>query len=153
MKHYTKYKIFTLLGISSIIIGGMIYIIFREQNILMFRWFKLLKISSITDLTRNYGRNLIQELPTWIVYSVPMLLYLLGGNLLFLVIWQGKDAEKYWINSFSGLIILSEFGQAVNVVPGTYSHLDLITIIFSYIFIHIIIIKIYVVVVKYYSII
>ena len=107
------------------LIGGFIYILFRNQNLLMFRWFEFLGLDNII----KYYRGVIDHnmIPFWIKYSLPDGVWVYSLTSLMLIIWYNHTGKlKYfWIffGPFFGLFL--EFGQLVNIVPGTYDNMDL----------------------------
>jgi len=56
--------------VIPMILGGFLYILFREESLVMFDWFNSLGIeSSIHYFRENINTNI--HLPKWIVYSLP----------------------------------------------------------------------------------
>ena len=116
----------TFLGIASITIGGIIYIVWREHTLRMFDWFDLIGLSSIIDLIRNYGQ-IIGRPPEWVVFSLPNALWVFGGFLLFFSIWKKKSCERnIWLALFSTIALGSEIAQLSGYIPGTYDNIDII---------------------------
>ena len=119
--------------VIPMLVGGVIYILFREQNILMFRWFDFLGFDYLTTHSKEafYNNNM---LPFWVKYSLPDGIWVYSMTSLMLIIWHNNTSSfKYiWIliGPFFGLFL--ELGQLVNIISGTYDHIDLLfTIFFS----------------------
>ena len=54
-----------------IFVGSMIYILFREENLLMFKWFKFLKLNFIINFLRyNFYKYRIY-IPRSVLFSLP----------------------------------------------------------------------------------
>ncbi|NBB81557.1 MAG: hypothetical protein GVY36_19310, partial [Verrucomicrobia bacterium] len=116
-------KIF--LGIVSIAVGGIIYIMWREQTLLMFDWFDLIGLSSVIGFIRNYG-VMIGYPPEWVIFSLPNALWVFGGFLLFFSIWEKESLErKIWLVLFSTIALGSELAQLIGFIPGTYDSVDM----------------------------
>jgi hypothetical protein len=119
-------KIKPILGIASIIFGGIIYIVWRKQTLLMFNWFDLIGLSSIVDSIRNITKAMFVIPPEWFRFSLPNALWLFGGILLFSSIWGKWSFERLsWIVVFLSIAIGSEFMQLVGYIPGIYDNCDM----------------------------
>ena len=109
------------------IIGGFIYIIFREKNLLMFNWFDSLGFREIIDFLRFH----ISEkyyIPNWLLYNYPDAIWIYSFVSLMLIIWNGvKSNIKFaWLTIAPILGISAEIGQYINIIPGTYDQFDLL---------------------------
>jgi len=113
--------------IFPMLIGGLIYILFREQNLLMFNWFSTLGLDSLISYLRN--RVLFANIiPIWFKYSVPDGIWIYSLTSLMLIIWyEDFNKSKYFWVLIGPLLGLSvEFGQLINIIPGTYDNTDII---------------------------
>ena len=113
--------------IIPMLIGGFIYILFREDNLLMFNWFNSLGMKNLIDFFQEYtlSKNLI---PNWIKFSLPDGIWIYSLTSLMLIIWY-KDSNKtkyIWLLIGPILGISAELGQLINIVPGTFDNTDLI---------------------------
>ena len=92
----------------------------------MFDWIEDYNISilNIRTLTSEY----YDKLPNWFLFSLPDGLWLFSYTSLILLIWRNKiDRENFiWIVIIPILIILSELGQLLNIVPGTFDLVDIL---------------------------
>ena len=113
------------------ILGGIIYIIFRDNNTLMFSWFYKLGIAENIENIRNVIE--INFLPNWILFNFPDGVWIYSLTSLMFIIWENtKNKIKYfWIILAPVLGISAELGQYINIVPGTYDYLDLSFCIFA----------------------
>ncbi|MET3537027.1 hypothetical protein SAMN05216324_105157 [Chryseobacterium limigenitum] len=76
-----------------VILGGFIYIIFRPESLIMFRWFKYLSISNEINIIQNL-RN-IYSFPPWLVYSLPDGLWIFSYTTLSLEIWRYSISRNF----------------------------------------------------------
>lgn len=114
--------IFTLLS------GSLIYILFRTSNLKMFAWFEKLNILQTIITLRNFTAKYSNNLPEIILYSLPDGLWLFSYVSLTLFLWENeiKQENFIWIFIVPIISILSEIGQIVNIVPGTFDFSDLL---------------------------
>lgn len=106
--------------------GGLIYIIFRTEKLIMFRWFEYLNISQEIFALKRYCDNF--TLPDWIIYSLPDGLWMYSYTGILLEIWKCSVTRQnlFWIFSIPVAAILSEFFQFFKLIPGTFDFIDLI---------------------------
>jgi hypothetical protein len=124
-----KYMDF-LLALLPLFIGGLIYICFRNENIIFFSWLRYLNIDYSLLRQLKISKNIIS---LFIIYSLPNGLWVLSG-LLILKIFLKNDKKVLIFYSviFIILSILYEICQLLYIIPGTFDIIDLITIfIFS----------------------
>jgi hypothetical protein len=115
------------LGIFSIFVGGLIYILCRSEELLMFRWFELLGLESFIRWLRSSFQSTNIALPEWVYYSLPNALWCFGGILIIAGIWRKNCLEKsLWLLLFAAIGFGFEIGQLLNIIPGTYDWNDLI---------------------------
>ena len=121
-------------GFASFIIllaGIIIYILFRNQNLLLFHIFpkpSFLNIINFPVKTNSFLSNLF-------IYNLPGGLWFISGLLIIRAIWI--DNQK-WRITYSGiftlLALILEISQLSLKIPGTFDLMD-ITLIFFIIFI------------------
>ena len=107
------------------IIGGFIYIIFREKNLLMFNWFNFVGCENLVDFLRyNFSKYYI---PNWLLFNYPDGIWIYSFVSFMLIIWNGvKSNTKFvWLAIAPILGISAEIGQYINIIPGTYDKFDL----------------------------
>ena len=107
------------------IIGGFIYIVFREKNLLMFNWFNLIGCENIIDSLRFHFST--YNIPNWILFNYPDGVWIYSFVSLMIIVWGGvKSNTKFiWFAIAPILGISAEIGQYINFIPGTYDQLDL----------------------------
>ena len=106
----------------------MIYITFRTDTLLMFKWVHTIKINTIIIILRDIAQPLNSFFPQWFFYSLPDGLLIYSVVFFITIIWKNEDKRffSFWLSI--GLIISvgSEIGQFFNIVPGTFCWVDLI---------------------------
>jgi hypothetical protein len=121
-----------IIALSALIIGGMIYIIYRTDTLLMFSWFNKLHLNDIVcALRENYGNS---ETFDFIKFNSPAALWLFSYMLLIDAIWFkfGQCAiYLFFISILPCIAISSEILQYFALVPGTFDIKDLIAYIVS----------------------
>ena len=121
-----KSNIILLHTLIPMIIGGFIYIIFREKNLIMFSWFDYFGAYDIIDYLRlNFiGYNI----PNWLLFNYPDGVWIYSFVSLMIVVWDKtkSNIRFLWFGIAPILGIFAEMGQYFRIVPGTYDRLDLI---------------------------
>ena len=111
----------------ALLVGGLIYVTFRSNHLLMFKWFECLNISPfIVDIRNNYGGFGIYE---WVEYNLPAALWLFSYMYLIDAIWgETKDTKRkmFFVWILPLLALMSEFMQLVDILPGTFDVFDLV---------------------------
>ena len=123
MEQKAKIKVFTAgLSLFLFFIGGMIYLMFRSESLVMFRWCETLHIREYVDSVR-----ISCTLPNWIVYSLPDGLWLCSYLLLVSAIWN-FDLKQGWLYVFSLPVVAigSELAQAFGLMQGTFDWMDMV---------------------------
>ena len=120
-----------VLSFASLIIGGLIYVGFRDKSLLMFKWFDELGISSEVDVFR--GLLNYEGVYGWIKYSLPDGLWLFAYMFLVDVIWNGSRAISSYIFIYSLPVfaLSSEFLQYFGLLPGVFDWIDVASYLFA----------------------
>jgi hypothetical protein len=115
------------IGLVALTIGGLIYIRYRSESLLMFDWFQNLGLSdSIDDFRSNGGMH---NMYGWIKYNLPAGLWLFAYMFVIDAVW-GKDKNRvsmYFLYVLPLLAVASEFMQFVGLLPGTFDVMDLLS--------------------------
>lgn len=109
-----------------LIFGGLIYIIFRSEKLLMFRWFKFLNLNHLIQHIRIVNNQ--YRFPNWFVYNLPDGLWIMSYILISIEIWNRKITPQniFWIFTLPLLAIISEIFQFLRIIRGTFDFSDLI---------------------------
>lgn len=111
----------------TLIVGGLIYISFRTDSLVMFKWFAALSLDTPIEYLRETTLTIKEHFPDWFVFSLPDGLWIFSYISLTLLIW-GNDINKrnlFWVFLIPFIAISSELGQLFNIVPGTFDAIDL----------------------------
>ena len=111
----------------TLIIGGMIYISFRTNSLVMFKWFAALSIDTQIIHLRETTMIFKESFPDWFIFSLPDGLWIFSYISLTLLIWRNKinKSNLLWIFLIPFIAISSEFGQLFGIVSGTFDAVDL----------------------------
>jgi hypothetical protein len=111
----------------ALLLGGIIYILFRVSEPLFFQWIRAAGSDKWFDIARQNLLPLGQHLPEWIVFSLPNGLWAFAYALLITGIWSGsKSWLRYcWIASIPLLVLGYEVLQFPGIIPGTFSIQDI----------------------------
>jgi len=114
--------------ILTLTLGGLIYIAFRTDSLIMFKWFSNLSISQPIEVIREITLPFEEYLPNWFLFSLPDGLWVFSYVSLMLLIWnvELKRNNFLWIMFAPIIAVFSEIGQALKIVSGTFDILDLI---------------------------
>lgn len=117
-----------IIAIFSLIVGGIIYLLWRSSTLLMFTWIEKFNLYNKVDSLRISISETSIFLPNWVLYSLPNALWLLSGLLLFFYIWDNNYSthRNFWVGLFLFASFGSEFGQALSIIPGTFDWNDII---------------------------
>ena len=117
------------IGLVALTIGGLIYIRYRSESLLMFDWFHNFGLSdSIENFRSNDGMPNVYE---WVKYNLPAGLWLFAYMFVIDAVW-GKDkncVSMYFLYVLPLLAVASEFMQFVGLLPGTFDIMDLVSYI------------------------
>ena len=124
-------KIFV--GLIFLLIGSYLYLKFRSETLLMFKWAKNLGLDFIVSSIRESFESLNSDRMKYIIFSAPYGLWVISFCCFIGAIWH-KDS------SFSAIIlrlivpviaVSSELLQFVGFLPGTFDINDLLVLIVS----------------------
>jgi len=118
--------------IIPMIIGGLLYILYRDNSLLMFYWFRSLGIENFIILMRE-NVLLVNKIPNWVIFNLPNGIWIYSLTSLMLIIWY-KDINKLkyiWLAIGPIIGISAEIGQFIHILPGTFDTTDLILCFFA----------------------
>ncbi len=118
----TNIKMILIHVISPLIIGGILYVVFRTKSLRMFGWFEFIGFNSEISFLREYVSPLKSWLPSWVYFSLPDGLWVYSFTSIILILWAGKI--NYWliIPFITGVLV--EILQGFTFI-GTFDYLDL----------------------------
>lgn len=108
--------------------GGIIYIFFRSDSLVMFKWFSVFSLGTQIDYLRERTLTIKELFPDWFLFSFPDGLWIFSYISLMLLIWGNniKMQNLFWFFFVPFIATSSEVGQFFNIVPGTFDPVDLI---------------------------
>lgn len=119
------------IGTLPLMLGGLIYLTYRTDALLMFDWFDKIGISDFIDFLRSTEQiqNLI--IPDWIKFSLPDALWLFSFTYTLLILWDFKINRQsaFWLFIVPTIGLFSEIGQLIGVIRGTFDKLDLMLLL------------------------
>jgi hypothetical protein len=112
-----------------LLIGGFIYICFRDENILFLFWLRNININYSLFRQTNSVNNIVTS---FIVYNLPNGLWALSGLLFLKTFLSDKKLLTIYSIIFITICLLHEISQYFEIIPGTFDIFDIISItIFS----------------------
>jgi|GEM_PF-3423100 len=113
--------------LAAMFIGGLIYVLWRSDNLLVSHWFAMLGAGRLVATLRAAAAPYAHSFPPWVYYSLPQALWLYSGLRAFHLIWGGSHprALNLWSSTFAAFAFGSELGQRLGLVPGRFDWLDL----------------------------
>jgi len=117
----------------TLLVGGLIYILFRTSTLKMFSWYETIGLGELTNNMRKITFQFSDKIPEWILFSLPDGLWIFSYVSLMLFIWQNSVSIKniFWISIIPILAIGSELGQLFGLVIGTFDIADLLLYFFG----------------------
>lgn len=102
--------------------GSFIYIYLRCSNV-----FFVEIVESICCLSQNKYACEKEIVADWIIFNLPDGLWVYSLTSLMIIIWKNHTWQSLgWICSGLLIAIISEFCQAIGILPGTYDPVDIV---------------------------
>lgn len=114
--------------IATLLIGSLIYILFRSSTLKMFIWYEKLGITNQISRMRAKTFLYSNKLPDFLLYALPDGFWLFSYMSLILFLWKNELRRDniFWVFILSIIAILSELGQLLKIIPGTFDIVDLL---------------------------
>jgi len=114
-------------GLSAVILGGLIYLLFYPADIYLYHWLEIINLDKIIHLVRNYTLQAYPYMPEWIVFSLPNGLWAFAYAIIITYLWWSKISpfKYFWLSSIFALGIGYELLQYLEVIPGVFCYYDL----------------------------
>lgn len=118
---------FLLNVVLPLLCGGLVYIAFRDTNILMFKWFNAIGIMNYIISFREQLLIVKTTLPKWFLYSLPDALWIYSFCVFLFLIWYESRIVRILAPGMAiAFTILAEVLQLFNILPGTFDWRDLL---------------------------
>ena len=121
-------KLYILICVSAIFLGGLIYIFLRNSDPLFFSWVGHFGLDNWMISLRQKFQVLELQFPHWFVNSLPNGLWAFAYACLIMLIWTDNRSwlRTIWISSIPVLVFGFELMQYFGLIKGTFSILDLV---------------------------
>ena len=122
-----------IIGTLPVIVGGLIYLTYRTDTLIMFGWFRQIGLSDAVDFLRSNQHLQNLTIPSWIKFSLPDALWLFSFNYVLLTLWDFNVNRQsaFWLFLAPTIGLFSEIGQLIGVVPGTFDFMDLVLLLIA----------------------
>ena len=112
----------------TLLLGGLLYISFRQETLKMFSWFDRINLSAAISELRLLTLPISDHLPNWFLYSLPDGLWLFSYLSVLLAVWDNTISKHniYWLFLVPMVAIFSEIGQLFEIVAGTFDIIDFV---------------------------
>ena len=109
------------------VIGGMIYLLWRSDDMLMFKCADAVGLSGLIYSARGMFGSYSEWVPNIILFSLPDAVWVYSGTAFFSRLWESgpRLPHLFWSLIFVVLAVGGELGQIINIVPGTFDWIDL----------------------------
>lgn len=128
MKNRSAAALFILLCLIS---GSLIYAITRPDSIYLNQWLGHIDDGKVLDYFQSLVLN--SQLPQWIIYSVPDVLWMMALITTILFIWNFKLDRRSirWIIIGFAVGLMFEIFQGFHLIRGTFDVNDLILMLIA----------------------
>ncbi len=120
-------RCYICLSVLALLLGGVIYILFRASEPVFFNWIGAVGLDSWLNLARSRSLSSSLHLPAWIVFSLPNGLWAFAYAFLITGIWWGSKSwlKYFWMASIPLLVLGYEILQYAGIIPGTFCMQDI----------------------------
>jgi len=117
------------------IIGGLIYLLWRSDEMIMFNCADAIGILPLIYDARVIFGGFSEYIPNIILFSLPDAVWVYSGTAFFSRLWLDESPVIHilWSSIFAALAVGSELGQLAGLVPGTFDIADLLLCIAAYV--------------------
>lgn len=124
-------KIFV--GLFFLILGSYLYLKFRSETLLMFKWAENFGFNFIVSSLRGSSSVLNYPQLKYIIFSAPYGMWVISFCCFIGAIWHNDSSVSaiIWRLFVPAIAISSELFQFVGLLPGTYDKNDLLVLIVS----------------------
>ena len=120
-------------GFIFLIIGSFIYLKFRSETLLMFKWAENFGLNSTISSIRGSSSVLNLKQMKYVIFSAPFGMWVLSFCCFIGAIWHKDNSVEaiIWRLFIPFIAISSELLQLLGLLPGTYDKNDLLVLIVS----------------------
>lgn len=116
-----------IIGTVSVLIGGLLYLTFRTDSLIMFNWLDKIGLTSQISFLRESCEGI--SLYSWIKYNLPAALWLFSYMFIIRGIWLNSHQNiiyNIFLWGVPTMAISSELLQFFGAIPGTFDYKDII---------------------------
>lgn len=116
------------LSLSTIILGGIIYILLRPTEPIFFNWIRTSGFGNELTKLRDLQVLILSPIPKWLIYSLPNGLWAFSyASIITHIWWRSQSILKFfWIATIPLLVFGFEFLQLTESIKGTFCWQDLL---------------------------
>lgn len=110
-----------------LLLGGLIYVIYRDRSLLMFNWFDAIGIGNAVNWLRSLFQG--ERIYGWVKYSLPDGLWVFSYMFIVDAIWDGQK-NAISITFLWGLPIVAVFSELLQyfgLLPGVFDWMDVVS--------------------------
>ena len=123
----SKCRLFIFHVIVPLCFGGVIYVAFRSNTLILNGWINEINLSEYMNIIRNLFYPIKCILPNWIIYSLPDGLWVYSLTSAIFLIWGNSFLTlNIWLVIILLIAPLIEFMQYFGIFPGTFDLIDLL---------------------------
>ena len=107
----------------------IIYILFRKETLLVFKWIENIGLFNMTCLFRENFLWIHKFIPDFVLYSLPDGIWVYSSTYALILIWgcnYNNKSSLFWILSPIVCCFSVEILQGIGFVKGTFCFIDLI---------------------------
>jgi len=121
-------KLTFLASSLSLLAGGLLYLCFRPESLVMFKWAKIVGLYPAVFELRMQGTAVAPSLPEWLIFSAPNGLWVFSFGVLMVSLWgvSGFSVAVAWAVALWAVGIGSEIMQGFGLVSGVFDVADMI---------------------------
>lgn len=122
-----------IIAMMAMFVGGIIYILWRSNSLIMFTWFDALGVRSQVVMLREHAELYSSIFPCWVFFSLPQALWFFSGMVAFNCVWGKYDvlSKWLWLIVFCSVAFGFEFGQYIGLVSGYFDIFDMALLILA----------------------
>lgn len=114
-----------ILAILSITVGGLIYVSFRPEPMLMYKWIDTLNLNPFVYRLRELTSNLNSS--SFVKYNLPNGLWATAYTLIMVSVWTSvQKGNVVWFILIPLIAVISEFMQLLTFVHGRFDWIDIL---------------------------
>lgn len=113
-------------SVLTLFMGGMIYLLFRDDSLLMFEWVRSIGLENSLNSARESTSSF--SISEWVKYSLPDGLWCASYIILMATLWSDKKffIRLIWTISLPCVAVFTELLQLFGILIGTYDSCDFI---------------------------